>query len=68
MIKKVLTITANWNDHKKTIRCIKSLINTKYSFFDILIVDNNSLDKDYNILKNRIKKIKKNFFSRKLKN
>lgn len=66
-MKKVLTITVNWNDNKRTLRCVKSLINCNYSLFDILIVDNNSLEKDYKILKSNIKKIKKKFVFKEIK-
>ena len=59
--KKVLIVTTNWNDHIRTLRCIRSLINIKNISFDILIVDNNSTEKNYNILKKSINKIKKNF-------
>jgi GT2 family glycosyltransferase len=66
-IKKTLTITVNWNDSKRTLRCIKSLINCNYSLFDILIVDNNSLEKNYKKLKTNIKKIKKRFIFKEIK-
>ena len=59
--KKVLIVTTNWNDHIRTLRCIRSLINIKNISFDILIVDNNSTEKNYNILKKSINKIKKKF-------
>ena len=59
--KKVLIITTNWNDYIRTLRCIRSLIDIKNISFDILIVDNNSTEKNYNILKKSINKIKKNF-------
>ena len=42
-------------------RYIRSLIDIKNISFDILIVDNNSTEKNYNILKKSINKIKKNF-------
>lgn len=60
-IKKVLIITTNWNDYKRTLRCIKSLIKIKSVSYDILIVDNNSIASDYEILKKKINKIKKKF-------
>lgn len=59
--KKVLIVTTSWNDYIRTLRCIRSLINIKNILFDILIVDNNSTEKNYNILKKSIKKIKKKF-------
>ena len=47
--KKVLIVTTNWNDYIRTLRCIRSLIDIKNILFDILIVDNNSTEKNYNI-------------------
>ena len=47
-IKKVLIITTNWNDHKRTYRCLSSLTKLKNTSYDILIVDNNSKKKTIN--------------------
>lgn len=61
-IKKVLIITTNWNDHKRTYRCLSSLMKLKYISYDILIVDNNSEEKNYKLLKKSINKIKNKKF------
>ena len=58
-IKKVLIVTTNWNDHKRTCRCLSTLLKLEYSLYDILIVDNNSVEKNYKLLKKSIHKIKK---------
>ena len=61
-IKKVLIITTNWNDHKRTYRCLSSLTKLKNTSYDILIVDNNSKEKNYKLLKKSINKIKNKKF------
>lgn len=57
MCKKVLTITTNWNDSKRTLRCLKSLINCSYADFDIMILDNDSKSEDFKNLKKEILRI-----------
>lgn len=45
MIKKVNIIILNYNGHKDTIACFKSLQKITYQNYDVIIVDNDSPDK-----------------------
>ena len=53
MDNKVSIVILNWNEPKITIRCIESCINLNYDNFDIIIVDNASIDDSVNILKSK---------------
>ena len=67
-IKKVLIITTNWNDNKRTLRCLSSLLKIKNTQYDILIIDNNSKKKNYKLLKRGVKKLKRKFILNEIKN
>ena len=43
-LPKVYIIILNFNSYKDTIECIRSLENISYSNYEIIIVDNNSMD------------------------
>ena len=62
-----LIIIVNWNDFKKTSRCIKSLLNCNSSNCDFLLVDNFSNNNEYLQLYKFLKKIikKKNIYFKK---
>ena len=67
-IKKVLIITTNWNDNKRTLRCLSSLLKIKNTQYDILIIDKNSKKKNYKLLKRGVKKLKRKFILNEIKN
>jgi GT2 family glycosyltransferase len=41
---KVGVVLVNWNRFKDSIECIESILNSSYSNFEIIVVDNNSSD------------------------
>ena len=55
MNKKVFIILLNYNGYKDTLEAIKSLEKINYNDFKIVVVDNNSTDNSFNILKEEIK-------------
>ncbi|MFZ3383466.1 MAG: glycosyltransferase family 2 protein [Candidatus Methanoperedens sp.] len=55
---KVTIIILNWNGKEDTIELIKSLDNLTYPNYEILIIDNNSIDGSYNYFKNNYPSIK----------
>lgn len=54
MDKKVSIILLNYKGTKDTLECIKSLENIEYDNYEIIIVENNSPDDSYEILKRAI--------------
>lgn len=52
---KVSLLVLNWNGLKYTINCIKSLLQTDYPNFEIIVVDNCSDNDEGNILKKEFK-------------
>ena len=51
---KVYIIVLNWNGALDTLACIKSLMKLKYPYFEIVVVDNGSID-------DSVEKISKNY-------
>lgn len=48
MVKdKVYVILVNYNEYESTIECVKSLLESSYNYYDILIVDNCSPNDSY---------------------
>lgn len=43
-MKELLIVLLNWNSNDKTLHCIQSLLQSSYSEFDIIVVDNASKD------------------------
>ncbi len=62
MEKLVSIIIVNYNNYNYTIDCLKSLIQQKYKNYEVLLVDNGSIYKNFLILKREIKQFK-NFLS-----
>lgn len=54
MNKKVFIILLNYNGYKDTLEAVKSLEKISYENYKIVIVDNNSTDNSYNILKEKL--------------
>lgn len=54
----VYIIILNYNGHKDTIECVKSLANIQYDNFKVVIVDNNSTDKSEEIIRTHFPYIK----------
>lgn len=50
-------VIANWNGEKLLDKCLESLSNQKYKNFKVYIIDNNSVDKSKEIIKEYSKKI-----------
>ncbi len=48
--QKVYIILVNYCEYESTIRCVSSILESNYPYFDILIVDNNSPNESYNAL------------------
>ena len=65
-MKKTLAIVIlTWNDHKNTIKCLKSIINQLKKDKKIILVDNNSSEKFFNKTINWLNKnYKKRFIER----
>lgn len=55
----VLIVVLNWNGAKDTQKCVASLLDQSYRFFDILVVDNGSKDNSVPILEKLANKHKK---------
>ena len=51
----ITVVILNYNGADLTIECVSSVLKTKYSTYDILIVDNYSIDNDFEKLKNKYK-------------
>ncbi|WP_152680016.1 glycosyltransferase family 2 protein [Niallia circulans] len=51
MNKKIAIILLNWNNYQDTYDCLKSLEGISEPIFDIFLVDNNSTDGSYELLK-----------------
>lgn len=54
MSKRVSIILLNYKGTKDTLECIKSLEEIDYDNFDIIVVDNNSPDDSYEVLKREL--------------
>jgi GT2 family glycosyltransferase len=54
----VLISVLNWNNFESTEKCVLSVLNLKYSGFQILIIDNKSTDSSYEKLKKRFPSLK----------
>lgn len=54
MEKKVSIIILNYKNAEDTLECVKSLKNIDYENYDIIVVDNNSPDDSYTILKEKL--------------
>ena len=52
-MKSVFIILLNYKSVEDTIECVKSLEKINYKSYEIVIVDNNSPDNSYEILKNQ---------------
>jgi len=48
---KVSIIILNWNGKGDTINCLRSLLNLKYSNYDIIVVDNGSTDGSQEVIR-----------------
>ncbi|WP_456325889.1 glycosyltransferase, partial [Desulfonauticus submarinus] len=59
--KKVSIIVLNYNRAFDTIECVKSILNTSYPYFQIIIVDNASTDDSVKVILNSMKKLTPNF-------
>lgn len=63
--KKVSVILVNYKNYRDTVRCLESLKKVKYQNFSIIVVDNNSEDSSYEILKkyenDRVKVVESGF-------
>lgn len=53
---KVAVITLNYNQIDYTVGCVKSLLKSDYSNFEIILIDNGSSEENFKILKNRLPK------------
>jgi hypothetical protein len=65
MYPKVAIIILNWNGWKDTLECLESLYQITYPNYDVIVVDNGSLDKSIDKIKEYAEgklKIKSNFF------
>ncbi len=51
MVSKAVIIILNWNGLTVSVPCIQSVKQTRYTNFDILLVDNGSTDGSYDVLK-----------------
>lgn len=49
--KKIYIIILNWNGTDDTIECIESLLKINYDNYQLILVDNNSEEKNYNYLR-----------------
>src|SRR3989338_267363 len=52
MLPKVSILLLNWNNWKETEECLESLKNIKYPNFNIILIDNGSVDDSLSIMKN----------------
>lgn len=50
-VPSVLIIVLNWMKYEDTINCVNSLLKLSYSNFNILVIDNHSLNKSAEVLK-----------------
>lgn len=51
---KVVVFTINYNHSKMTLECVKSILDSTYNNFELIVVDNGSSKEDYEELKNNI--------------
>lgn len=61
----VSIIILNWNGWKDTLECLESLYQINYSYYDVIIVDNNSTDESIEQIRNYVKgklKVRSTFF------
>jgi GT2 family glycosyltransferase len=65
---KVAIIVLNWNGWKDTIECLESVFRSNYSDFQIIVVDNGSIDESVARIKKYIKGKGLGFFIYKLSN
>jgi GT2 family glycosyltransferase len=54
MNSSILIITINYNQTNFTIQCVKSILDSEYENFRILLIDNGSLEENFNELKQNI--------------
>ena len=54
---KVLIIVLNWMKYEDTINCVESLLKLDYLNFNILVIDNNSLNESAEIITKRFPEI-----------
>lgn len=54
--KKVTVITLNYNQTDYTYNCVKSILESNYSNFELILVDNGSSPKNFKLLKNKLPK------------
>lgn len=54
----IATVILSWNDPKNTFELIKSILDSSYEKFDIIVVDNNSTEENFDKLKNLLKQDK----------
>jgi GT2 family glycosyltransferase len=63
-MKFVSIIVLNYNNSFDTIECVKSLFELQYEFYQVIIIDNHSIDSSYREICDWVnKKFKKNDFS-----
>jgi len=55
---KVYIVILNYNSHEDTIECVKKCRNITYKNYTIIVVDNNSTDDSFNIIKGELKDIR----------
>ena len=55
-------VILTWNDPKNTFDCIKSILNSDYKKYDIILVDNYSSELNFQKLINSLKKLNFNLF------
>jgi GT2 family glycosyltransferase len=56
MRNKVIIITLNYNQNDYTLKCINSLLKSNYINYNIILIDNGSTEKNFNLLKRKLKK------------
>lgn len=54
--KKVTVITLNYNETDYTYNCVKSILESNYSNFELILVDNGSSLENFKLLKNKLPK------------
>ena len=52
--KKVSVVVLNYNTHKDTIRCLKSLNRMDYPNFEVILIDNGSTLDNFRMLKEAV--------------
>src|ERR1035437_422577 len=56
MKEKVIVLTLNYNQNDYTIKCINSLINSSYNYYNVLLIDNGSTEENYLQLQRELNK------------